>query len=409
MIGHLDCSSGVSGDKFLGAILDVGTRLAEQGRPGFTAADLQALVAKLAPEARVHVERTASYGIGAIGVRVVAEGQPHSRTWTDVRSLLQDSDLDEAVRAPALRAFEALAVAEAHVHGKTPDSVHFHEVGAIDSITDVVGVCAGLHALGIERLISTPIAVGWGTVETSHGTLPVPAPATAELLAAEERIPVVSGSAGGEMTTPTGATLVGTLVAAFGPVPPMHVIAQGFGSGTRDIGSVNVCRLLVGRPMEGGASAETARDQAVVIETNIDHLTAEQLAFVAEELLGEGALDVWQTPIVMKKGRAAVMLSVLTEPASAESFARRIVDLTGSLGVRFLSTDRLVAERAVHGVQTPWGLAHVKVGAGRVRPEHSDVARITRRTGRPFDEVAREIAQQYARQADEDEDDESPR
>ena len=382
MIGYLDCSTGVSGDKFLGALLDLGTR-----RGVFTTEHLSRIVAALAPEAVVDVERVISRGVSAVGIRVRAEGQPHSRAWADIRAQLESAALPEPVRERALSAFRVLAEAEAAVHGSTVDRVHFHEVGAIDSIADIVGVCAGVHALGIERLIVSAVAVGSGTVETSHGTLPVPAPATATLL---EGVPVFAGPATGELTTPTGAALLCALADGFGPMPALTVLGSGYGAGTRDIGCPNVCRLLLG---ESAAQEPTLTggQPVVVLETNIDHLASEELAFAAEELLSAGALDVWQTPIVMKKGRSAVMLSVLALADETAALSARMVELTGSLGVRVVPMQRFVADREVVEVATPWGPARVKTGAGRVRPEHEDVARIAREHGLSYHDVADDI------------------
>ena len=379
MIGYLDCSTGVSGDKFLGALLDVG-----EASGAFTAEDLRDAVARLAPEARVEVERVRSHGIAAVSVRVEAAEQPAHRHWPDIEALLGGADwLPEPTRAAALRTFEALAAAEAHVHGAPLERVHFHEVGAIDSIADVVGVCLGMHALGIDQLAASPVAVGGGTVATDHGLLPVPAPATAALLAS---MPTLGGPVDRELTTPTGAALLKGLGAAFGPMPAMTAAYVGLGAGTRDIGLPNVCQLTVGEPLVADGTARVA-----LLETNIDHLPAEELAFAAEELLGEGALDVWQTPIVMKKGRSAVMLSVLAPEQDADTFSRRVIELTGSLGVRRELLERTVAERESRSVETPWGPARVKIGGGRVRPEHDDVARIARENALPYRAVAAEI------------------
>ena len=395
MIGYLDCSTGVSGDKFLGALLDVGTTSG-----AFTADDLRAIVAQLAPEARVDVARVTSHGLAAIGVRVSAQGDAKHRRWRDIRGLIASaSDLPEPARVSALRAFEALAVAEAAAHGVAVDDVHFHEVGAIDSIVDIVGACAGFHAIGVEQMTLSPIAVGSGTVETSHGTLPVPAPATAALLAGFD---VVAGPSAGELTTPTGAVLVATLGSGVGTMPALRIAHIGYGAGTREIGSPNVCRLILGEPSPQSVAPNVAGDTeaaasglalepVVVLESNIDHLSPEALAFAAEELMGLGALDVWQTPIAMKKGRAAVTLAVLATPETADPLAERFVTLTGSLGVRRTSTERFVATREVREVQTRWGVVRVKVGAGRIRPEHDDVARIAREHGLPYADVVDEI------------------
>ncbi len=204
------------------------------------------------------VERVSSRGVSALGVRVTAEGQPHSRRWADIRASVEAAALPLPVIDRALRAFGALAQAEATVHGTAIDDVHFHEVGAIDSIVDVVGACAGLHALGITSLLATPVAVGSGTVETSHGTLPVPAPATA-LLLREASVPIVTGPAAGELTTPTGAALLAACVDGFSAMPPVTIVGIGYGAGTRDIGVPNVCRLILAEEAAVGDTPDVAR------------------------------------------------------------------------------------------------------------------------------------------------------
>ena len=392
MIGYLDCSTGVSGDKFLGALVDAGS---VEGR--FAEEQLRAILAVLAPEARVTISRVRSRGVAAVGLSVEARGDSPSRTWSSIRRLLESADLSARVRTAAIDVFERLAEAEASVHGAPPDEVHFHEVGAIDSLLDVVGVCAGLEALGIDQLVSSTVATGWGTVDTSHGTLGVPASATSALLVG---VPVTSGpalpdgGAPGELTTPTGAALLAGLGAQFGPCPPMVPEYVGYGAGTRDIGSPNVCRLTVGQPLSTRPQLDTS--SVMLLETNLDHLSPEQTAFGAEQLLAEGALDVWLAPIAMKKGRSAVLLSVLCAPELAERTAERMVALTGTLGVRRTEVERYEAERAIREIETPWGTARLKVGGPdtthRVRPEHDDVARIAREHGLPYGAVRDELA-----------------
>jgi hypothetical protein len=387
VIGYLDCSTGVSGDKFLGALIDVGEVSGD-----FTAEQLQQLVSAFAPEGRVVVERTHSHGIAAVSVRVEATSEPPTRTWESIRNLIGGAPLPTPVRDRALDAFGELALAEAHAHGTKPQDVHFHEVGALDSILDVVGVCAGLQALGVGHLLASPVAVGGGTVNTSHGILPVPAPATAALLVGVPTTPGPSGPGGaapGELTTPTGAALLRACVDGFGPWPEMMPVIAGYGAGTRDIGTPNVCRLVLGLPVGERPALET---QAVtLLESNIDHLAPEALAFTAEQLLGEGALDVWTSPIVMKKGRSAVTLSLLVPLAQAQHFAERTVALAGTLGVRRTDLERFVAERDSVTVETSYGPVRYKVGAGRSRPEADDVARIARDAQRPYFEIEREL------------------
>ncbi|MBI5231318.1 MAG: nickel pincer cofactor biosynthesis protein LarC [Coriobacteriales bacterium] len=393
LIGHLDCSTGVSGDKLLGAVLDVGTRLKALDLPGFDTDDLRRLMATLAPEATVVVERGASCGISALRLRIAGPSEPHSRSWAQIAERVEGADLDDNVRATSLAVFERLARAEATAHGVAPENVRFHEVGGLDSILDVVGTVAGLDAIGLEFLAATPIATGFGTVATSHGILPVPAPATAELLL---DIPTVPGPATpdhapiGELTTPTGAALVTELASNFGIAPPLTPTAIGYGAGTRDVGLANVCRLIVG-DLDEDPWPPIQREKVVLLETNLDHLSPEQASYALDELLAEGALDAWITPIVMKKGRSAVLLSVLTLEEFAEDTAARVIALTGSLGVRRTGVDRSVAERAIIEVETPWGTVCAKVGASRVRPEHDDVARIAREHALPYGFVRDEI------------------
>jgi len=388
-VAHLDCSSGVSGDKFLGALLDVGTQTG-----AFTATHLTALATALVPEAVVKVETTTTYGISALTIRVSSSDpssdSAHSRAWRDIRVLLtaaSTSVLSPAARDKALFVFGELAQAEAQVHGCASDDVHFHELGAADSIIDIVGVCAALDALNIKDLYATPPALGSGTIETSHGTLPVPAPATAALLLG---MPTQMSSATGELTTPTGAALL-KLAAGFGPVPPLTPQAIGYGAGTRDIGQANICRLLIGEMDENALSAALRPDATVLLETNIDHITPEAVAFAGEELLAEGALDVWVTPIAMKKGRAALALSLLAQPEKAQYFAERMMKLTGTLGVRVSEQPRYIAEREIAVVQSPWGPVNVKLGSGRIRPEHEDIARIAREQNLDYPQVLQEI------------------
>jgi hypothetical protein len=306
------------------------------------------------------------------------------------------------VRERSIEVFEALALAEAAAHGCAVDDVHFHEVGALDSILDVVGVCAGLEALGVESLVTTPVATGWGTVDTSHGVLPVPAPATAALLVGLPIVPGPArpdGSSPGELTTPTGAALVKVLALEHGVCPPLTPRAMGYGAGTRDIGTPNICRVMLG---EKDPPAVPVRPQQVaLLETNIDHLSGEALAVAAEQLLAEGALDVWTSPIVMKKGRSALLLSVLVaadetaHALDAEHFAERMVALTGTLGVRRTDLERLAAPREIRTIETEYGPVRVKVApegvTPRLRPEADDVARIARENHASFSAVETEL------------------
>jgi len=397
IVAHLDCSTGVSGDKFLAALLDVGTQTG-----AFTDTDLSQLVSALAPEAQIEFATTSSYGISASTIRAIrcnsdSADYKHGRSWSSIRASIEalpDKLLSEQACTKAIFVFSELARVEAKIHGTTADEVHFHEIGAVDSIVDIVGTCAALDALKIKKLYATPPVLGSATVDTQHGTLPVPAPATAALLLG---IPTSMSAATGELTTPTGAALL-KLAVGFGPVPPLIPQQIGYGAGTRDIGQPNICRVLIGQldedaqqAMGVGTDPALRKEETVLLETNIDHIAPEAVAFAGEQLLAEGALDVWVTPIAMKKSRAALTLSVLTSSETAENFAERIMKLTGTLGVRASIQPRYTADRKSLTIDSKWGPVQVKVGAGRVRPEHEDVARIARKYRLDYTEVLREL------------------
>lgn len=375
MIAYLECSTGVSGDKLLGALVRAGFDL-ERLRSALVSMGLQYVSVSAA-------ERT-SGGMSGTGIAVSEPGAPR-RHWRELRSLLGAADVPEVVREQALAALGALAGAEAEVHGVAIDDVHFHEVGAADTIADVLGVALGLHDLGITELVASPVAVGGGTVMTEHGELPVPAPATALLL---RGIPTVPGAAGGELTTPTGAALLATFVTGFGVIPPMTLRRVGIGLGTRDLGIPNACRLLVGET----EAPEPGHENVVVLETNIDHLTSEELAVAAQRLRDAGSLDVWQTPVVMKKGRAGILLSVLSAASEAPRLAERIITETGTLGVRLIAAGRRLVDRDVAEIVTSLGTARFKTallpGTGRVlRVESDDAARIAAERDMPVAEA----------------------
>jgi uncharacterized protein (TIGR00299 family) protein len=380
VFGHLDCGSGISGDKFLAALVDAGLsvdvlreRLSALGLPGWS----------------LSVERVTRGGLAGTLVTVaVEEGQP-SRDWAAIRGMLESTPLPDRVREGALRAFSLLAEAAAAAHGVEVDRVHFHEVGAVDSIVDVVGAAIGMAELGIDELWATPVRLGHGTVATSHGELPVPAPATARLL---RGVPVYAGEAGGEMTTPTGAALLRAFVDRFAPLPPMTIAGEGWGAGSREVAGVpNVAHLLLGERDPGGGDLE----EVALLETVIDHISPEHLAAALDVLLAEGALDAWATPVTMKKRRLGSEVTVLAAPEEAERLSTALMRQTGTLGVRRTLTWRSVAPRRCENVVTSLGEVRVKVSgegdARRVRPENDDVARISRETGLPVDVIAHRL------------------
>ncbi len=372
MIAYLDCSSGISGDKFLGALIDL----------GLDPARVEDACATVGLDARVVAERTTRSGIAGVSVEILSSDTTW-RTWETIRARLEAAALPDPVRANALRAFRLLAEAEARVHGVTPTEVHFHEIGAADTVADLLGVAVGLAALDVERLICSPVALGAGTIEISHGTLPVPAPATSELL---QGIPVYGGPVEFELTTPTGAALVAAHASSFGPLPPMSPVGVGRGAGGRELaGLPNIATLTLGDPLALGADATIGN--VITLTTSIDHITPEHAAFACDRLIEAGALDVWQRPIGMKKGRVGIEVDVLCAPADEQRLAALLAAETGTLGIRVARLERWEAVRDVEVRDTVWGAVRFKVGAGRARAEHDDIAAIAAREGLAYREV----------------------
>ena len=385
MIGWVDASSGASGDMLLGALLGAGVPLG-------VIADA---VDKVAPE---HVSITPEdvwrNGFAATRCHVdVADSVTH-RTWADVRELLASSGLHEDVRVLAHDTFDRLATAEAAVHGTTPDEVHFHEVGALDAIADVVGVCAGLAHLGLTELVVSPVAVGSGSVRGAHGVLPVPAPAVTELL---RGIPSYAGPPSApamELCTPTGAALLVTHATSYGPQPSMTVEHVGVGAGGRDpAGHTNVLRLLVGEPA-GTTTGQRlpAEHGAIVIETNVDDLDPRLWPQVIATLLDAGASDAWLTPILMKKGRPAHTLHVLVRADRVDAVRREVFRHTSTIGVREVPVGKTALDRELRSVRVEGHEVVVKLALldGQVvnaQPEYDDVARVAGATGRPAKDV----------------------
>jgi len=378
MIGYLDCATGISGDKFLCALMDA----------GWDAAGLRDTVDALGlHDVELDIAEVTRAGVRGLHLDVRAPHEHAHRTWSDIRTLIETAKLPEAVRRDALATFELIAVAEGRVHGVVPEKVHFHEVGAVDSIVDVVGVAAGMHALGIEPLIASPVAVGSGTVICAHGELSVPAPATALLLAG---VRIAGSDLPGELTTPTGAALLRVHAAAYGSVPAMTLRTVGHGAGTRELAQPNVARLLLG---DADIAWPADTQEVVVLESNIDHLSPESLATVADQLRESPALDVWMTPVVMKKGRPGMVVSVLARPSHVPDLAQRFLQLTGTLGVRISPLERLVAPRRELTLQTSMGAVRFKVSGiagalAAVRAEADDCARIATQRDMAPGEVA---------------------
>jgi hypothetical protein len=377
VIGWVDASSGASGDMLLGALLGAGVPLEV----------VSTAVRAVAPEhVGLRPERVTRNGFAAVRCHVEVADSTTRRTWRDVAALLTTADLTEAVRSRAHRVFERLAAAEASVHGTTPDEVHFHEVGALDAIADVVGVCAGLAHLGLTELVVSPVAVGAGQVHGAHGSMPVPPPAVAELL---RGVPSQAGPGRSELCTPTGAALLVTHATSYGPQPPMTVTDIGVGAGGRDSDThANVLRLLVGDP----AAASASDAGPLLLESNVDDLDPRLWPNVIAALLSAGASDAWLTPILMKKGRPAHTLSVLVAAEHADSVRTTIFRQTSTIGLREQRLAKTALDREMHTVQVDGESVRVKIALhnGRVvnvQPEYDDVAAVAVRTARPIKDV----------------------
>jgi uncharacterized protein (TIGR00299 family) protein len=385
VFAYLDCFSGVSGDKFLGALVGAGVST-DDLRDGLAALGLPGWTLSAEPVRRAGLAGT----LVTVGV---SDDQP-SRAWRDIEALIAGSSLGDAVKDRALAAFRVLAEAEAEAHGVPVADVHFHEVGAVDSIVDIVGTAIGLELLGVDRIWASPVCVGYGTVRTQHGLLPIPAPATASLL---RGFPTYAGEVEAEMTTPTGAALLHAFVDRFSPMPPGTVVAEGWGAGSREHPVANLLRLTL---LEG-VETEAPLQEVAVLETTVDHVTPEHLAAALDILLDLGALDAWTSAVNMKKGRLGAALTVIAQSADAERLSGAVMLHTGTLGVRRTMTWRAVAPREQTTVATSLGEVRVKVsgeGEGRrVRPENDDVVAIARATGRPVDAVARQLTAEAER------------
>lgn len=372
---YFDCANGASGDMLLGALVDAGVPLD----------DLRADLAQVPLEGvSLDSERVHRSGLEATRVRVRAEGKQPHRHLRHIRDLIAASGLDAAVKERSTALFERLAEAEAGVHGTTPEQIHFHEVGAADSIADIVLGVSGLRRLGAERFAASPLNVGTGEVEMAHGRFPVPAPATARLV---EGVPVF-GAGEGELLTPTGALLVTAHATSWGPLPAMRLERTGYGAGERNPkGRPNVLRLLVGE------TGDRAGDETIlVLECELDDMSPQLLAPLVDRLLEAGALDAYLTPVLMKKGRPGQLVSVLAPPERREAVEELLFRETTTLGVRSREWSRRALERESVEVTTPWGPVRVKLGRRgdrlyNAQPEFEDCRRLAHESGTPLKEV----------------------
>ncbi len=379
-IGYLDCFSGISGDMILGALLDAGLS-EERLRKTLSLIPLSGWDLEIS-SARIK-------GLQVTRVQVsVTEEQPH-RHWPDIRNLLHALPINPTIQEKAVTVFERLAQAEARVHGCTPEEIHFHEVGGVDAIVDVVGAVAGFHYLGLDSLVCSPLPMPRGWVRCEHGILPLPAPAVCELL---KNVPVYGVELNQELVTPTGAAIIRGMSCDFGPLPPMKIEAVGYGAGSRERndGRPNLLRLVT------GISLDVAESQQVeVIETNLDDFNPEIWPHVCERIMAKGALDVNLVPCHMKKGRPGFLLNVIADPANSLAIRQTILRETSAIGLRYHHEQRMTLPRKIGTVQTRWGAVRVKIletPDGVVQtPEYEDCRRIAEEEQVPIKDVYAEV------------------
>ncbi|MBN2447560.1 MAG: nickel pincer cofactor biosynthesis protein LarC [Phycisphaerae bacterium] len=380
---YFDCFCGAAGDMILAALVDAGCPV-----------DVLRDVARRMklPEISVEAETVQRKGLAATYLRVEIEenAKKTHRHLPDILQRIDGSGLPDVVRTQATRIFNRLAAAEAQVHGITPEHVHFHEVGAADAMLDIVGACAALHHLGVERVVCSPLPPGSGTVKCAHGVLPLPAPATAVLL---KGVPLAQCDEPGELVTPTGAAILATLAEEFGPLPPLTVMATGVGAGTREGRTrANILRVfLMDEP-----DADTEHDLVTVLETQLDDTPGQVVAFTTERLLEAGALDAYVVPIIMKKGRPGQLLTVLCRPADVTRLEDILFAETRTFGIRRHERHRSKLCRRHDRVETPYGAVRIKVGERHGDelqgwPEYEDCAALARERG-----VALRVVQEAA-------------
>jgi pyridinium-3,5-bisthiocarboxylic acid mononucleotide nickel chelatase len=423
-IAYLDCFSGISGDMFLGALIDAGVS------PKL----LEDTVKALDIGARLEISKVVRGGISATKVDVYANGEkdlprevfleqqendhanehahghghPHSgdshdhehgRTLREIRHIIEKAAISSTAKATAIEIFEALGQAEAEIHNTSIDQVHFHEVGAVDAMVDIVCAAVGAESLAVHEWVCSPLNVGGGTVNCAHGTLPVPAPATLKLL---RDAPVYSSGPQVELVTPTGAAIVKSLSARFAPFPAMKIGKSGYGAGTRDFPEhPNLLRITIGEADPTG-QPYTSSDRIMVLEANLDDLSPQVLAYAMERLLAEGALDVFSVPVQMKKSRPGALLTVLAKLEDANRLTKTIFAETTTLGVRRREEQRLTLSRRWETVDTTWGPVRIKIAnmngsVSNYAPEYEDCRTLAEAKHVPLRTVMQEAIQQYLR------------
>jgi len=389
-IAYFDCFAGAGGDMILGALMDAGVE----------AEYLKAELAKLhLSHFDLRKEESVKKGIRGTQAIVIVDEEHHShhhRHLSDIRDIIEKSGLKESVRRKSMEIFMRLAQAEAKVHGIDIEDVHFHEVGAMDAIIDVTGSVAGLDALGIEKIFCSPLHVGSGTVKCAHGILPVPAPATAELI---KGIPVYSTGVRGELLTPTAAAILTTLCSEFGHIPAMTIERIGYGAGTSDPAIPNLLRLCIGESVEQVKDYET--EQIAVIETNIDDMNPQFYDYLMQKIMTSGAMDMFLSPVQMKKNRPGTLITVLCPRNKVETISDFLMRESTTIGVRWRIDNRIKAQRSIRTVQTPYGAIRVKLAqvSGEViniSPEYEDCKRAAIEHNVPIKDVADQARRAYS-------------
>lgn len=393
---YYDCFSGISGDMHLGAMIDLGV-------------DPQHLLAQLEllelDGYRINITRDRRKGISGTRVDVIIEdaksSSHHHRNLEDIRKIIDGSRLDGRVKDRSLRMFTKLAEAEAEVHGESIDQVHFHEVGAVDSIVDIVGAAICIEFLQPDRIMSSEVELGGGFVKCEHGTFPVPAPATSEIL---EGVPVRTGAVRFELTTPTGALILACNVDEFASMDGLEIRKTAYGIGQKDLDIPNVLRVYLAEKAEKATKAY-GTEKAWLLECNIDDMNPEMYGFVMDTLFDMGADDVFITPIIMKKARPASTLSVLCSGNRKETLIEALLTQTTSLGVRAHEVDKTMLQREFSKLQTSYGEVTVKTAIYKgqklkAKPEYEDCVRLAREHGIPVQQIYQEIAGMINKQGD---------
>lgn len=383
-VAYLDCSSGISGDMTLAALIDCGANLS----------NIQSAMDSMDLGAQVSIATVRKRGFRANKLHVAAPEDPVHRDLEQILGCISRARLSPGARRIASRIFERLAKAEASVHGVSIDQVHFHEVGAVDSIVDIVGTAVAWDQLGIQRAQASPVPTGTGFIQIAHGRVPVPAPATAELL---KGVPIAQCNLTHELTTPTGAAILSELVDSYGSMPSMQLESIGIGAGTLELQDrANCLRIFVGREHESTSSEGVLRDSVVKLETNLDDITGEEIGFAIEQLWQAGALDVFSVAIQMKKNRPGTLLSVIANPEDTQRLEEVMFQHTRTLGIRKSTHDRSILVRREVQVDTPWGTVVCKEviypdGTRGLSPEYEDCRKIAIEHGLKLADVVRTV------------------